>query len=59
MPLDNPVAIFLLVLVIILLTPLLFRRLKIPYIVGLILAGMAVGPHGFNLLDRDASLQIF
>lgn len=59
MPLDNPVAIFLLVLVIILLTPLLFRRLKIPYIVGLILAGMAVGPHGFNLLDRDASFQIF
>lgn len=59
LPLANPVAIFLLVLCIILLTPILFRRMKVPYIVGLILAGMAVGPHGFNLLDRDASFEIF
>ncbi|MBD5329202.1 MAG: cation:proton antiporter [Bacteroides sp.] len=44
---------------IILLGPLLFRRLKIPQIVGLILAGMAVGPYGFDLLDRDASFRIF
>lgn len=58
-PLQQPVAIFLLVLLIILLGPLLFRRLKIPQIVGLILAGMAVGPHGFDLLDRDASFKIF
>lgn len=58
-PLQQPVAIFLLVLLIILLGPLLFRRLKIPQIVGLILAGMAVGPHGFNLLERDASFKIF
>ncbi|MCM1377549.1 MAG: cation:proton antiporter [Clostridium sp.] len=59
LPLSQPVAIFLLVLVIILCTPLLFRRMKIPYIVGLILAGVAVGPYGFNLLDRDASFRIF
>ncbi|MDE5807383.1 MAG: cation:proton antiporter, partial [Muribaculaceae bacterium] len=52
-------AIFLLVLLIILLGPLLFRRLKIPQIVGLILAGIAVGPYGFDLLDRDASFRIF
>lgn len=58
-PLQQPVAIFLLVLLIILLGPLLFRRLKIPQIVGLILAGIAVGPYGFNLLDRDASFRIF
>lgn len=48
-----------LVLLIILLGPLLFRRLKIPQIVGLIIAGIAVGPYGFNLLDRDASFRIF
>lgn len=58
-PLQQPVAIFLLVLLIILLGPLFFRRLKIPQIVGLILAGIAVGPYGFNLLDRDASFRIF
>lgn len=48
-----------LVLALILLAPALSRRLKIPDIVGLILAGMAVGPTGFNLLARDASFQIF
>ena len=58
-PLTQPVAIFLLVLVIILLTPIIFKRLKIPYIVGLIIAGMAVGPYGFNILERDASFRIF
>lgn len=58
-PLQQPVAIFLLVLLIILLGPLVFRRLKIPQIVGLIIAGIAVGPYGFDLLDRDASFKIF
>lgn len=56
---SQPVAIFLLVLAIILLGPVVFRRLKIPAIVGMIIAGMAVGPHGFGLLDRDASFRIF
>lgn len=58
-PLRQPVAIFLIVLVIILLVPLLLRRLKIPHIVGLIVAGMIIGPYGFNILERDASFQIF
>lgn len=58
-PLAQPVAIFFLVLLIILATPLIFNRLKIPYIVGLILAGMVVGPYGFNLLEHDASFKIF
>lgn len=58
-PLQQPVAIFLLVLLIMLLGPLMFRMLKIPQIVGLILAGIAVGPYGFNLLARDASFKIF
>lgn len=56
---SQPVAIFLLVLLIILLGPVVFRRLKIPPIVGLIIAGMAVGPYGFGLLERDASFRIF
>lgn len=58
-PLQQPVVIFLLVLLIILLGPVLFRRLKIPTIVGLIISGMAVGPYGFNLLERDSSFRIF
>ena len=58
-PLKGPVEIFLLVLLIILLCPLLFRRLGIPQIVGLIIAGVAIGPYGFNILERDASFEIF
>ncbi|MDE5653400.1 MAG: cation:proton antiporter, partial [Muribaculaceae bacterium] len=58
-PLHQPVVIFMLVMLIILFAPLIFRRLKIPNIVGLILAGVAVGPYGFNLLARDASFEIF
>ena len=51
--------IFTLVLLVILAAPVVFRRLRIPDVVGLILAGVAVGPYGFNLLERDASFQIF
>ncbi|MBR1652729.1 MAG: cation:proton antiporter [Alloprevotella sp.] len=38
---------------------MLFERLRIPSIAGLILAGLLVGPHGFHLLDRDASFELF
>ncbi len=55
----NPVLIFFIVLVIILLAPLLLKKLKIPHIVGMIVAGVVVGPHGLNLLDRDSSFEIF
>ncbi|MDE7472757.1 MAG: cation:proton antiporter [Muribaculaceae bacterium] len=55
----NPVTIFFIVLVIILLAPVLLNRLKIPHIIGMIVAGIVVGPFGFNILDRDSSFSIF
>lgn len=58
-PLRQPVAIFLLVLLIILICPIVFRRLRIPHVVSLILSGVIIGPYGFNLLERDASFEIF
>lgn len=58
-PLTQPVAIFLLVLLIILVCPIVFKRLGIPHIVGLILSGVIVGPYGLNLLERDSSFEIF
>lgn len=58
-PLTGPIEIFFLVLLIILICPLLFRKLGIPQIVGLIIAGILIGPYGFNILSRDASFQIF
>ena len=58
-PLTEPVEIFLLVLLIILICPLLFGKIGIPQIVGMILAGIIVGPYGLDLLARDASFEIF
>lgn len=55
----NPVPIFFIVLVIILLAPVLLNRLKIPHVIGLIVAGVIVGPYGFNVLARDSSFEIF
>lgn len=55
----QPVPIFLTVMAIILITPLLLNRLKIPHVIGLILAGVAVGPHGFGVLARDMSFEVF
>ena len=56
---SQPVPIFLTVMAILLVTPLLLNRLKIPHVIGLIIAGVAVGPHGFGVLDRDMSFEVF
>lgn len=59
LPLKNPVIIFSLVLFIILFAPILFNKLKLPHIIGLILAGVIIGPYGLNLLLRDSSMVLF
>src|SRR5690348_9400628 len=59
LPLKDPVLIFSVVLFIILLAPVVLRKLRIPSIIGLILAGVAIGPHGFNLIARDSSIELF
>lgn len=55
----DPTWVFLLVLAMILLAPLLLRRLRVPHIIGLIIAGILVGQHGFNILERDSSFELF
>jgi Kef-type K+ transport system membrane component KefB len=59
LPLKNPVIIFSLVLFIILFAPILLQRIRVPHIIGLILAGTLVGPYGLNLLQRDSSIVLF
>lgn len=55
----NPVLIFFIVLAIILLAPVVLNRFKIPHIIGLIVAGVVVGPYGFNVLAYDMSFELF
>ena len=56
LPISDPVLKFLIILVIILISPLLLNKLKIPHLIGLIIAGAVIGEHGFNLIQRDSSI---
>ncbi len=59
LPVTDPIWIFLIVLVIILFAPILLGKLRIPHIIGMILAGVAIGEFGFNILERDSSFELF
>lgn len=59
LPLRNPVLIFSLILFIILLAPILLKRLNIPGIIGLIISGVVIGPHGFNFLEKTSAVELF
>ena len=58
-PVTEPTWIYLGVLSIVLFAPLLFNRLRLPHIIGMILAGLLIGPNGLNILDRDDSFELF
>src|SRR5690606_21694578 len=58
-PLTNPVLIFSVVLLIILLSPILLRPIRVPGIIGLILAGVVIGPHGLNWLEKNSAVTLF
>ena len=58
LPLEDPVLKFLVVLIIILFAPILLNKIKVPHLLGLIIAGAVVGPNGFNILSRDSSIVV-
>lgn len=59
LPVTDPTWIFFLVLSVILFAPMLFEKLHIPSIIGLIIAGIIIGNHGFNILNYDSSFKLF
>ena len=59
LPITDPTWIFFLVLMIILFAPIILGRLRIPHIIGMILAGVVIGKYGFNILERDSSFELF
>ena len=59
LPITDPTWIFFLVLMIILFAPILLGRLRIPHIIGMILAGVVIGKYGLNILERDSSFELF
>jgi Kef-type K+ transport system membrane component KefB len=56
LPITDPVLKFLIILIIILFIPIISDKLKLPHLLGMILAGVIIGPFGLNLLARDSSI---
>jgi Kef-type K+ transport system membrane component KefB len=59
LPLASPVLVFSVILLIILLSPILLRRLNIPGIIGLIISGVIIGPNGLNVLEKNSAIDLF
>ncbi len=57
-PIQDPVTVFLIIMAIMLVAPLLFERLRLPGIVGLIIAGVIIGPNGLGILARDNTIVL-
>ncbi len=58
-PITDPILIFSVVLFIILLMPLMLNKIRVPHIIGLILAGAVIGESGLGILRRDVSFELF
>lgn len=58
-PITDPTLIFFVVLCIILFAPIIMGKLRIPHIIGMVLAGVLVGQYGLNILERDSSFELF
>ncbi|MBQ8065647.1 MAG: cation:proton antiporter [Prevotella sp.] len=58
-PIQSPTQIFFVVLMIILLAPIIMGKLRIPHIIGMVLAGVLIGEHGLNILKHDDSFELF
>ena len=58
-PITDPTLIFFVVLLIILFAPIIMSKLRIPHIIGMVLAGVLVGQYGLDILNRDGSFELF
>jgi Kef-type K+ transport system membrane component KefB len=56
---SDPTHIFFVVLLIVLFAPIIMSKLRIPHIIGMVLAGVLIGKHGFDVLERDESFELF
>ena len=58
-PITDPTLIFFVVMLIILFAPIIMGKLRIPHLIGMVLAGVVIGKYGLNILIRDDSFQLF
>ncbi|HOU73905.1 MAG TPA: cation:proton antiporter, partial [Tenuifilum sp.] len=58
LPISEPITVFGITLLVIFIVPLVFSKLKLPGIIGLIIAGMILGTSGLNILDKERSIEL-
>ena len=58
-PISDPTLIFFVVLLIVLFAPIIMSKLRIPHIIGMVLAGVVIGEYGLHILERDESFGLF
>jgi Kef-type K+ transport system membrane component KefB/nucleotide-binding universal stress UspA family protein len=54
---EEPIIYFAILLAVILIVPLLFEKLRIPGIIGLLVAGIILGPNGLKLFDSESQIM--
>lgn len=58
LPIKDNVLLFFVLLLIILLAPIFSRQIKLPGIVGIIIAGVVAGPNGLNLIEMSSAIEL-
>ncbi len=59
LPLTEPVVIFMVVLLIVLIIPVALRKTNIPSIIGLIITGIIIGPYALNIIADNDTIELF
>ena len=59
LPVNNPVLIFAIILFIILISPVVLKKFRVPGILGLIVSGIIIGPNGLNIISDSQAIDLF
>ena len=59
LPVNDPVLVFAIILLIILISSVILRKLRIPGVIGLIISGIIIGPAGFNIIEKNQAIDLF
>lgn len=59
LPVTDPVLVFAIILLIILVSPVILRKIRVPGIIGLIISGIIIGPAGFNIIEKNQAIDLF
>jgi Kef-type K+ transport system membrane component KefB/nucleotide-binding universal stress UspA family protein len=59
LPINDPVLVFAIILLVILISPVVLRKFRIPGLIGLIISGIIIGPSGFNIIEKTSAIDLF